>query len=55
MIDFLFQRFSRLQTEPGYHDKRDVSLAGAPFRWWTRFPAMQEKLERVATGASARA
>jgi len=54
MIDYLFKRFNRLQTEPGYHEKwKDVNLA-ATVPGWTRFPAMQERLEKAATGASAR-
>jgi TRAP-type uncharacterized transport system substrate-binding protein len=54
MIDYLFERFSRLQTEPGYHEKwKDVNLAGT-VPGWTRFPAMQEKLGKMASGASAR-
>jgi TRAP-type uncharacterized transport system substrate-binding protein len=38
MIDYLFDRFERLQKEPGYHEKwKDVNLA-ATVPGWTRFP-----------------
>jgi TRAP-type uncharacterized transport system substrate-binding protein len=55
MIDYLFDRFPRLQTEPGYHDKwKDVNLA-ATVPGWTRFRPMQERLDRAAIGAAASA
>jgi TRAP-type uncharacterized transport system substrate-binding protein len=53
MIDYLFDRFPRLQTEPGYHDKwKDVNLA-ATVPGWRRFRPMQERLDRTAIGAAA--
>ena len=54
MIDHLFDRFERLQKEPGYHEKwKDVNLA-ATVPGWTRFPPMQDKLDKSAMGASAK-
>jgi hypothetical protein len=48
MIDYLFDRFERLQKEPGYHDKwKDLNLA-ATVPGWTRFPALQDRLDRIA-------
>jgi TRAP-type uncharacterized transport system substrate-binding protein len=53
MIDYLFDRFPRLQTEPGYHDKwKDVNLA-ATVPGWRRFRPMQDRLDRTAIGATA--
>ena len=54
MIDYLFERFDRLQKEPGYHEKwKDVNLA-ATVPGWTRFRPMQDKLDKSAIGASAK-
>src|SRR6516164_144557 len=54
MIDYLFDRFDRLQKEPGYHEKwKDVNLA-ATVPGWTRFRPMQEKLDKATIGATAR-
>jgi TRAP-type uncharacterized transport system substrate-binding protein len=53
-VDYLFQRFEKLQTEPGYHPKwKDVNLA-ATVPGWQRFRPLQERLDRV-TAAAARA
>lgn len=47
-VDYIFERFERLQKEPGYHEKwKDVNLA-ASVPGWTRYPQMQEKLDRLA-------
>jgi TRAP-type uncharacterized transport system substrate-binding protein len=54
MIDYLFDRFERLQKEPGYHEKwKDVNLA-ATVPGWTRFQPMQDKLDKSAIRASAK-
>jgi TRAP-type uncharacterized transport system substrate-binding protein len=48
LVDYIFERFERLQKEPGYHEKwKDVNLA-ATVPGWTRYPALQEKLDRLA-------
>ncbi len=51
-VDYLFQRFEKLQTEPGYHPKwKDVNLAaGVP--GWQRFKPLQDRLDKV-TAAQA--
>lgn len=47
-VDYIFERFERLQKEPGYHNKwKDVNLA-ASVPGWTRYPALQEKLDKLA-------
>ena len=47
VVDYLFERFERLQKEPGYHEKwRDVNLAGK-VPGWTRFRPMQDKLDQT--------
>jgi len=47
-VDYIFERFERLQKEPGYHEKwKDVNLA-ASVPGWTRYPALQEKLDKLA-------
>lgn len=47
-VDYLFERFERLQKEPGYHEKwKDVNLA-ATVPGWKRYPVLQEKLDRIA-------
>ena len=54
MIDYLFDRFERMQKEPGYHEKwKDVNLA-ATVPGWTRFQPMQDKLDKSAIAASAK-
>lgn len=48
LTDYLFERFDRLQKEPGYHEKwKDVNLAGT-VPGWRRFPPMQERLDKAA-------
>jgi TRAP-type uncharacterized transport system substrate-binding protein len=48
LVDYLFERFDRLQKEPGYHEKwKDVNLAGS-VPGWKRFPPMQERLDKAA-------
>jgi TRAP-type uncharacterized transport system substrate-binding protein len=50
MLDYLFERFERLQKEPGYHAKwKDLNLA-ATVPGWTRFPALQDRLDKFAAG-----
>lgn len=47
-VDYIFERFERLQKEPGYHEKwKDVNLA-AQVPGWTRYSPMQEKLAKIA-------
>jgi TRAP-type uncharacterized transport system substrate-binding protein len=44
LVDYLFERFSKLQTDPGYHPKwKELNLAGT-VPGWTRFAPMQAKL-----------
>jgi TRAP-type uncharacterized transport system substrate-binding protein len=46
LVDYLFDRFERLQTEPGYDPKwKDVNLAAAVSSL-QRYAPLQEKLER---------
>ena len=46
-IDYLFDRFPKLQNEPGYHPKwKDLNLA-ATVPGWKRYAPMQEKLTRL--------
>jgi TRAP-type uncharacterized transport system substrate-binding protein len=54
VVDYLFERFDRLQKEPGYHEKwKDVNLAGK-VPGWTRFKPLQDKLDKaVVTGATS--
>jgi TRAP-type uncharacterized transport system substrate-binding protein len=48
MIDYLFERFERLQKEPGYHEKwKDLNLA-ATVPGWRRFPPLQGRLDKIA-------
>lgn len=48
LVDYLFERFDRLQKEPGYHEKwKDVNLAGS-VPGWKRFQPMQERLDKAA-------
>ncbi len=52
VVDYLFDRFSKLQTEPGYHPKwKDVNLA-ASVPGWKRFQPLQDKLDQT-TAATA--
>jgi len=54
MVNYLIERFGRLQTEPGYHEKwKDVNLA-ASVPGWTRFPPLQQHLDKIGLGAAAR-
>ncbi|MDX2204640.1 MAG: TAXI family TRAP transporter solute-binding subunit [Hyphomicrobiaceae bacterium] len=47
-VDYLFERFERLQKEAGYHEKwKDVNLA-ASVPGWKRYPVLQEKLDKLA-------
>jgi TRAP-type uncharacterized transport system substrate-binding protein len=51
LVDYLFERFERLQKEPGYHEKwKDVNLA-ATVPGWERFKPLQEKLDKMSTSA----
>jgi hypothetical protein len=46
-IDYLFNRFSRLQTDAGYHPKwAELNLA-ATVPGWQRYAPMQAKLSQV--------
>ena len=48
VVDYLFARFERLQTEPGYHPKwKDVNLAAA-VPGWQRFRPVQDRLDKLA-------
>jgi TRAP-type uncharacterized transport system substrate-binding protein len=52
LVDYLFQRFEKLQTEPGYHPRwKDVNLAGQ-VPGWQRFRPLQEQLDKVAAAAA---
>jgi TRAP-type uncharacterized transport system substrate-binding protein len=52
MVDYLFERFDRLQKEPGYHEKwKDLNLA-ATVPGWTRFSALQDGLDKIAAGST---
>ena len=54
VVEYLFERFEKLQKEPGYHEKwKDVNLA-ASVPGWTRFEPLQDKLDKAAV-VSARA
>jgi TRAP-type uncharacterized transport system substrate-binding protein len=54
-VDYLFDRFSKLQTEPGYHPKwKEINLAAA-VPGWKRLAAMQAKLVAVGSGADKKA
>jgi hypothetical protein len=53
LVDYLFDRFGKLQTEPGYHPRwKDVNLAGQ-VPGWQRFRPLQERLDKM-TAAVAR-
>jgi TRAP-type uncharacterized transport system substrate-binding protein len=52
-VDYLFDRFPKLQNEPGYHVKwKDVNLA-ATVPGWKRFQPLQDKLNQVTAATSA--
>ena len=52
LVDYLFERFERLQKEPGYHEKwKDVNLA-AKVPGWTRFQPLQDKLDKGLIAAA---
>ena len=54
LIDYLFERLPKLQTEAGYHPKwREMNLA-ASVPGWQRFRPMQEKLVAAAAAKSDR-
>jgi TRAP-type uncharacterized transport system substrate-binding protein len=54
LVEYLFERFEKLQKEPGYHEKwKDVNLA-ATVPGWERFKPLQERLDKVSTAASPR-
>ena len=55
VVDYLFDRFEKLQKEPGYHEKwKDVNLA-AKVPGWQRFKPLQDRLDKVAVVAAPRA
>jgi TRAP-type uncharacterized transport system substrate-binding protein len=52
VVQYLFERFERLQKEPGYHEKwKDVNLA-AKVPGWERFKPLQERLDKAVTVAT---
>lgn len=54
LVDYLFDRFEKLQKEPGYHERwKDVNLAGQ-VPGWQRFRPLQDRLNKVATAAPPR-
>ncbi len=54
VVDYLLDRFERLQKEPGYHEKwKDVNLA-AKVPGWQRFKPLQDRLDKVATAPPPR-
>lgn len=51
LVDYLFDRFDKLQKEPGYHERwKDVNLAGQ-VPGWQRFRPLQERLDKMAASA----
>lgn len=47
-VDYLMERFEKLQTDAGYHPKwKDVNLA-AKVPGWQRFRPMQDRLDKLA-------
>jgi TRAP-type uncharacterized transport system substrate-binding protein len=51
LVDYLFDRFGKLQTEPGYHARwKDVNLAGQ-VPGWQRFRPLQERLDKMAAAS----
>jgi hypothetical protein len=54
VVAYLFDRLSRLQNEPGYHEKwKDVNLA-ATVPGWTRFAPLQDKLNKIVAKETPR-
>lgn len=52
LIEYLMDRFDRLQKEPGYHEKwKDVNLA-ATVPGWQRFKPLQDRLDKLAETSS---
>ncbi len=48
LVDYLLERFDKLQKEPGYHERwKDVNLAGT-VPGWQRFRPLQERLDKMA-------
>jgi TRAP-type uncharacterized transport system substrate-binding protein len=53
LVDYIHDRFPKLQTEPGYHPKwKDVNLA-SKVPGWTRFQPMQDKLDKIVSAPRA--
>ncbi len=53
LVDYIIDRFPRLQTEPGYHPKwKDVNLAGT-VPGWQRFRPMEAKLKQITSSTQA--
>jgi hypothetical protein len=53
VVDYLFERFEKLQKDPGYHEKwKDVNLA-AKVPGWERFKPLQDRLDKVAAASGA--
>jgi len=53
LVDYIYDRFPRLQSEPGYHPKwKDVNLA-ANVPGWKRFQPMQDKIDKIAKAPAA--
>ncbi len=53
LVDYLFERFERLQKDPGYHKGwKDVNIAGT-VPGWQRFRPLQDRLDQLATGPRA--
>ncbi len=51
VVEYLFDRFERLQKEPGYHEKwKDVNLA-ATVPGWQRFKPLQDRIDKVVAAA----
>ena len=54
VVDYLFERFEKLQKEPGYHEKwKDVNLA-ATVPAWTRFKPLQDRLDKALVSTASR-
>ena len=52
VVEYLFERFEKLQKEPGYHEKwKDVNLA-AKVPGWERFKPLQERLDKAVAVAT---
>jgi TRAP-type uncharacterized transport system substrate-binding protein len=49
LVDYIVDRFPKLQSEPGYHPKwKDVNLAGT-VPGWQRFGPMEAKLKQITS------